>query len=237
MREVGPNKCQPVKLELEYESKNFLLHMHPLDGCDGIVCWINNWPECPLEVIELRRVVEELRMRKDCQNCQDCQDSRKWKAIPLNADERRKQEELFVWKQRLSSLSFPVISEVGWWVVILRGGCMSKVFVLTAVILVMLSAAGAQPQYTYTFLTFSGANRPQVRGVNSSGQVVGFYFDNFSFTHGFLLKNGTACTPGTPDCVTIDAPGAIDTSLNGVNNSGVAVGFFDVLGRLTTMAL
>jgi hypothetical protein len=37
--------------------------MHPLDGCDGIVCWINNWPECPLEVIELRRVVEELRWK------------------------------------------------------------------------------------------------------------------------------------------------------------------------------
>jgi hypothetical protein len=63
MREIGPNKCQPVKLELEYESKNFLLHMHPLDGCDGIVCWINNWPECPLEVIELRKVVEELRWK------------------------------------------------------------------------------------------------------------------------------------------------------------------------------
>jgi hypothetical protein len=64
MREVGPNKCQPVKLELEYETKNFLLHMHPLDGCDGIVCWINNWQECPLEVIELRSVVEELRWKK-----------------------------------------------------------------------------------------------------------------------------------------------------------------------------
>jgi hypothetical protein len=75
MREVGPNKCQPVYLEAEYESKNFLLHMHPLDGCDGIVCWINNWPECPLEVIELRTVVEELA-RKDCQNCQDCQNRR-----------------------------------------------------------------------------------------------------------------------------------------------------------------
>ena len=68
MREVGPNRCQPVHLEAEYESKNFLLHMHPLDGCDGIVCWIHNWPECPLEVIELRKVVEELR-RKDCQEC------------------------------------------------------------------------------------------------------------------------------------------------------------------------
>src|SRR3954463_3347489 len=64
MREVGPNKCQPIHLEAEYESKNFLLHMHPLDGCDGIVCWINNWPECPLEVIELRKVVEELQRNR-----------------------------------------------------------------------------------------------------------------------------------------------------------------------------
>jgi hypothetical protein len=63
MREIGPNKCQPIKLELEYESRNFLAHMHPLDGCDGIVCWIHNWPECPLEVIELRKVVEELRWK------------------------------------------------------------------------------------------------------------------------------------------------------------------------------
>ena len=107
---------------------------------------------------------------------------------------------------------------------------MSKIFALVGMVVIMFSAAGGQPQYTYTFLTFSGANGPQVRGVNSSGQVVGSYFDNFSFTHGFLLKNGTACTPGTPDCVTIDAPGAIHTSLNGVNNSGVAVGFFDVFG-------
>ena len=66
MREVGPNKCQRVTLEAEYESKNFLLHMHPLDGCDGIVCWIHNWPECPLEVIELRKVVEEIGTRKKC---------------------------------------------------------------------------------------------------------------------------------------------------------------------------
>jgi len=64
MREVGPNQCQRVNYELEYESKNFLLHMHPLDGCDGIICWIDNWPECPLEVIELRKVVEDRRNRE-----------------------------------------------------------------------------------------------------------------------------------------------------------------------------
>jgi hypothetical protein len=60
LREVGPNQCQRVHLEAEYESRNFLTHMHSLDGCDGIVCWIHNWPECPLEVIELRSVVEKL---------------------------------------------------------------------------------------------------------------------------------------------------------------------------------
>ena len=58
--EVGPNQCQPTHWEAEYESRNFQTHMHPLNGCDGIVCWINNWPECPLEVIELKSVVERL---------------------------------------------------------------------------------------------------------------------------------------------------------------------------------
>jgi hypothetical protein len=60
LREIGPNLCQRTHWELEYESRNFLEHMHPLDGCDGIICWINNWPDCPLEVIELRSVVERL---------------------------------------------------------------------------------------------------------------------------------------------------------------------------------
>ena len=64
MREVGPNQCQPTHWEAEYESRNFQTHMHPVDGCDGIVCWINNWPECPLEVIELKSVVERLAMGK-----------------------------------------------------------------------------------------------------------------------------------------------------------------------------
>lgn len=57
LREVGPNKGQRVLIELEYESRNFLDHMHPITGCDLIVCWINNWPDCPLEVIELKKVL------------------------------------------------------------------------------------------------------------------------------------------------------------------------------------
>lgn len=57
LREVGPNKGQRVLIELEYESRNFLEHLHSITGCDLIVCWIHNWPECPLEVIELSKVL------------------------------------------------------------------------------------------------------------------------------------------------------------------------------------
>jgi hypothetical protein len=60
MREVAPGVWQRVRIELEFESKNFKLHKHRKEGCDLIVCWVNNWPECPVEVIELRKVVEEM---------------------------------------------------------------------------------------------------------------------------------------------------------------------------------
>jgi len=64
LREVGPNKGQRVLIELEYESRNFLEHSHPITGCDLIVCWINNWPDCPLEVIELSSVLRDLQNRQ-----------------------------------------------------------------------------------------------------------------------------------------------------------------------------
>ena len=57
MRVVAENRLQPVKIELEYQSLNFLKHMHDVAGCDLIVCWEHNWPECPLEVIELKSLV------------------------------------------------------------------------------------------------------------------------------------------------------------------------------------
>ena len=54
-REVEPGRWQRVRIEFEYESRNFLKHSHPITGCDVIVCWKNNWPDCPLEVIELSK--------------------------------------------------------------------------------------------------------------------------------------------------------------------------------------
>jgi len=54
LRRVGEERWQPVRIEFEYESRNFLKHFHNAEECDLIVCWAHNWPECPLEVVELK---------------------------------------------------------------------------------------------------------------------------------------------------------------------------------------
>jgi hypothetical protein len=62
LREVAPGKWQRVKIEFELFSRNFLEHQHDPKGCDIIVCWVHNWPECPkhIEVIELSKVVRQI---------------------------------------------------------------------------------------------------------------------------------------------------------------------------------
>jgi hypothetical protein len=57
-RQVAPGKWQYLRIEFEYESKNFKLHGHDPKGCDMIVCWRHNWKECPaeIEVVELCRM-------------------------------------------------------------------------------------------------------------------------------------------------------------------------------------
>lgn len=57
MREVEKDRWQRVRVEFEYESRNFLRHYHRAEDCDVIVCWTHNWPDCPLDVVELRSVV------------------------------------------------------------------------------------------------------------------------------------------------------------------------------------
>jgi len=49
-----------VGIEFEFRSKSFLSHGHNADECDMIVCWEHDWPEAPLEVIELREVIKDL---------------------------------------------------------------------------------------------------------------------------------------------------------------------------------
>lgn len=57
MWEVQPGVWQRVRIEFEYESRNFVRHLHNLEDCDVIVCWEHNWPECPLQVVELRKLL------------------------------------------------------------------------------------------------------------------------------------------------------------------------------------
>jgi hypothetical protein len=57
MRRVSEDTCQLVRIEFEHESRNFLKHMHDVKGCDLIICWRHNWPECPIEVLELRKAL------------------------------------------------------------------------------------------------------------------------------------------------------------------------------------
>ena len=61
-RQIGPQRWQRVHLEFELESRNFRDHGHPLGGCDVIVCWRHNWPNCPphLEILELSSLLPSL---------------------------------------------------------------------------------------------------------------------------------------------------------------------------------
>src|SRR5947209_6698163 len=55
LRKIDERTWQEVRIEVEEESRNFLRHGHSPSGCDLIVCWIHNWPECPVEVVELSK--------------------------------------------------------------------------------------------------------------------------------------------------------------------------------------
>ena len=52
---------QRVRIEFEFQSKNFLEHDHKEEDCDVIVCWEHNWPDCPIEVLELKEAIKRLK--------------------------------------------------------------------------------------------------------------------------------------------------------------------------------
>ena len=49
-----------VRIEFELKSRTFHDHGHNAEHCDLIVCWEDNWPECPVEVLELKGVIATL---------------------------------------------------------------------------------------------------------------------------------------------------------------------------------
>jgi len=56
-------RWQRVRIEFEYMSSDFRRHRHPIEGCDLIVCWKHDWPECPLNYIELSEEIKKLGAR------------------------------------------------------------------------------------------------------------------------------------------------------------------------------
>lgn len=42
------------KVEFEHKASNFITHRHDIRECDLIICWDNDYPDCPLPIIELQ---------------------------------------------------------------------------------------------------------------------------------------------------------------------------------------
>ena len=38
------------RAEFEFRASTFLSHNHDIEACDVIICWINDWPDCPITV-------------------------------------------------------------------------------------------------------------------------------------------------------------------------------------------
>lgn len=56
----GKKLWAKARIEFEHRASNFIEHGHDPDQCDFIVCWINDWPDSPLSVIELRSEIKKL---------------------------------------------------------------------------------------------------------------------------------------------------------------------------------
>jgi len=54
-------RWERVSIEFEFKSSHFRVHNHNPDECDVIICWENDWKECPIEVISLKEIMEKIK--------------------------------------------------------------------------------------------------------------------------------------------------------------------------------
>jgi probable HAF family extracellular repeat protein len=81
-----------------------------------------------------------------------------------------------------------------------------------------LCACAAGAENHFTLIDYPGSTNTQAWGINSRGDIAGYYVGADKNTHGFLL-NGVHYTA-------IDYPGAAVTLVNGINPQGEMVGEF-----------
>lgn len=54
------NRWEHVYIDFEYKSSQFEEKRYNEDDCDLVVCWIHDWEECPVEILELRTTIKYL---------------------------------------------------------------------------------------------------------------------------------------------------------------------------------
>jgi hypothetical protein len=52
-----------VRIEFELRASNFAAHKHDERGCDLIVCWEDDWPNCKIERLSLKSEIVALDLR------------------------------------------------------------------------------------------------------------------------------------------------------------------------------
>ena len=57
------NLWAKARVEFEFKSSNFREQGHKTNGADFIVCWEHDWPDCPIQVVELRKEILKLPSR------------------------------------------------------------------------------------------------------------------------------------------------------------------------------
>jgi len=109
---------------------------------------------------------------------------------------------------------------------------MSLVRIFAFVVAGLLTASAWAQTFTFAPINVPGGFNTEARGINSSGEIAGFYQTNTTCTetvldirymssctkHGFTYINGTYKT--------VDVPGAVSTVVNGLNDYGDLVGTY-----------
>ena len=98
-RKIGTDRWEELRIEFEFESKQFLAHRHDPESIDVIVCWRDNWPDRPkhINVIALAELIPE---------AQNLVKAIKKNQKPLSA------WQVFAQKHRLAGKSFDEISKL-----------------------------------------------------------------------------------------------------------------------------
>jgi hypothetical protein len=91
-------------------------------------------------------------------------------------------------------------------------------FSLLSLLFLWVSLSNAQ--VTFTTIDVPGAGFTGVEGINTAGDMVGYYGTNGSYpAHAFVLRDG--------NFTFFDQPGSSSTSATGINDSGLIVGYAD----------